>query len=130
MTTAKWMRKFVTSHPLYQNDSVVSDNIAYDLMVACSDISNGKTEVTELFGNFSIHSDKNPQVNGCSEENDTPRNVTRKLRGASFREEVKTAWQCNLIKQLIEKYSSKVNDHTLDEQAGAFETTPAYLKVG
>ena len=38
MTTAAWLRHFVTTHPAYKNDSVVSDEIAYDLVVACQEI--------------------------------------------------------------------------------------------
>ena len=32
VTGAAWQRDFVKNHPLYQNDSVVSDEVAYDLM--------------------------------------------------------------------------------------------------
>ncbi|CAM9655822.1 unnamed protein product, partial [Ectocarpus sp. 12 AP-2014] len=38
MTTAAWLRKFVTSHPGYGKDSVVTDEIAYDLVQACQEI--------------------------------------------------------------------------------------------
>lgn len=38
MTTAAWLRKFVKTHPAYGNDSVVSDEIAYDLVVSCQEI--------------------------------------------------------------------------------------------
>lgn len=38
MTTAAWLRQFVTSHPAYKKDSVVTDEIAYDLVVACQEI--------------------------------------------------------------------------------------------
>ncbi|CAN0494044.1 unnamed protein product, partial [Hapterophycus canaliculatus] len=38
MTTAAWLRQFVTSHPGYAKDSVVTDEIAYDLVVACQEI--------------------------------------------------------------------------------------------
>ena len=40
MTTASWMRKFVMSHPNYRHDSVVSNQIAYDLMSSLNKISN------------------------------------------------------------------------------------------
>uniref|UniRef100_H2Z548 Glutamate--cysteine ligase n=1 Tax=Ciona savignyi TaxID=51511 RepID=H2Z548_CIOSA len=32
MSAAQWIRHFVTSHPEYKHDSVVSDSIAYDLL--------------------------------------------------------------------------------------------------
>lgn len=38
MTTAAWLRQFVTTHPGYKKDSVVTDEIAYDLVVACQEI--------------------------------------------------------------------------------------------
>lgn len=31
-TAAKWMREFVTEHPSYKKDSVISDEINYDLL--------------------------------------------------------------------------------------------------
>merc|ERR1711979_88338 len=34
MTPAAWMRKFVRNHPAYKGDSVVNEEIAYDLMIA------------------------------------------------------------------------------------------------
>ncbi|XP_042213993.1 glutamate--cysteine ligase catalytic subunit-like isoform X1 [Homarus americanus] len=49
-TTAAWMRNFVTSHPEYKQDSVVSDGIAYDLIIASSEITQGKQECKELLG--------------------------------------------------------------------------------
>jgi glutamate--cysteine ligase catalytic subunit len=54
VTPATWMRNFVRSHPAYKNDSVVNDEIAYDLMVACRDIGVGKLHVPELLGNVEI----------------------------------------------------------------------------
>ncbi|XP_069956641.1 glutamate--cysteine ligase [Cherax quadricarinatus] len=50
MTTAAWIRNFITSHPEYKQDSVVSDGIAYDLIIAASDITQGKQECKELLG--------------------------------------------------------------------------------
>eukprot|EP00588_Corethron_pennatum_P017717 CAMPEP_0194304804 /NCGR_PEP_ID=MMETSP0171-20130528/2425_1 /TAXON_ID=218684 /ORGANISM="Corethron pennatum, Strain L29A3" /LENGTH=821 /DNA_ID=CAMNT_0039056163 /DNA_START=130 /DNA_END=2591 /DNA_ORIENTATION=- len=41
LTPAMWMRKFVQSHPAYKFDSVVSEEIAHDLMVACKEIGEG-----------------------------------------------------------------------------------------
>ena len=32
MTGAKWIRNFVTKHPLYNKDSIVTPEINYDLM--------------------------------------------------------------------------------------------------
>uniref|UniRef100_H2Z547 Glutamate--cysteine ligase n=1 Tax=Ciona savignyi TaxID=51511 RepID=H2Z547_CIOSA len=41
MSAAQWIRHFVTSHPEYKHDSVVSDSIAYDLLVHCDQIEKG-----------------------------------------------------------------------------------------
>ena len=54
ITPATWMRNFVRSHPSYKNDSVVNDEIAYDLMKACKDIGEGKLQVPELLGKIMI----------------------------------------------------------------------------
>lgn len=48
MTTASWMRKFVTSHPDYKEDSRVSDEINYDLMWRIYLISTGQIKCPEL----------------------------------------------------------------------------------
>mmetsp|Transcript_16985 Transcript_16985/g.22156 ORF Transcript_16985/g.22156 Transcript_16985/m.22156 type:complete len:310 (+) Transcript_16985:655-1584(+) len=54
VTPATWMRNFVRSHPSYKEDSVVSDEIAYDLMIACKEIGEGQRHVPELLGNVRI----------------------------------------------------------------------------
>ena len=50
MTTATWIRQFVTSHPRYKKDSVVSQEIAYDLMRAALAVSDGTSFPPELLG--------------------------------------------------------------------------------
>jgi len=39
ITTAKWLRDFVTSHPSYKKDSVISEEINYDLLRRISRLS-------------------------------------------------------------------------------------------
>ncbi|XP_031569988.1 glutamate--cysteine ligase catalytic subunit-like isoform X2 [Actinia tenebrosa] len=51
MTTARWMRQFVHDHPSYKKDSVVSEEICYDLMNMCNKIANGEEKCPELIGN-------------------------------------------------------------------------------
>ncbi|TFK26502.1 glutamate-cysteine ligase catalytic subunit [Coprinopsis marcescibilis] len=41
MTAATWMRNFVRSHPDYKGDSVVSQEINYDLLIAIDEIERG-----------------------------------------------------------------------------------------
>lgn len=36
-TTAKWIRDFVTRHPKYKYDSIVTEEITYDLIKKISD---------------------------------------------------------------------------------------------
>lgn len=47
-TTASWMRSFVTSSPKYKSDSVVSEELAYDLMWRMSLIASGKCKAPDL----------------------------------------------------------------------------------
>ena len=49
-TTATWMRDFVTSHKKYEFDSIVTDEIAYDLMWNLHKIANGVIKSYELNG--------------------------------------------------------------------------------
>jgi glutamate--cysteine ligase catalytic subunit len=46
------MRSFVQTHRKYQQDSVVSEEIAYDLLQACDAISIGDLIVPELTGDL------------------------------------------------------------------------------
>jgi glutamate--cysteine ligase catalytic subunit len=48
MTSAAWMRKFVTTHPKYKKDSVVSEEINYDLMWRIHLISSGQIKCPDL----------------------------------------------------------------------------------
>ena len=54
LTPATWMRNFIRNHPAYKNDSVVSDEIAYDLAKTCNDIGLGRLHVPELLGDIKI----------------------------------------------------------------------------
>jgi glutamate--cysteine ligase catalytic subunit len=54
MTAATWMRHFVQTHPSYKHDSVVGDEIAYDLALACQKISTGELVVPLMLGDFVI----------------------------------------------------------------------------
>jgi glutamate--cysteine ligase catalytic subunit len=50
MTGATWIRQFVQNHPAYKHDSVISQEMNYDLMKTIEKISNGELEVPELLG--------------------------------------------------------------------------------
>jgi len=49
-TTARWMRDFVQAHPSYKQDSVVSPDIALDLMMAAKSVGDGTLAAPELLG--------------------------------------------------------------------------------
>jgi glutamate--cysteine ligase catalytic subunit len=50
ITTASWMRNFVRSHPDYKQDSVISQEISHDLMIACDNIGKGTKSCPEILG--------------------------------------------------------------------------------
>ena len=50
VTTATWIRSFVTNHEDYKGDSVVSERIAHDLMMKCKAIGEGDCPCPELLG--------------------------------------------------------------------------------
>jgi len=54
VTPATWMRNFVKNHESYKSDSVVTEDIGYDLMVACKQIGEGTLHVPELLGDMKI----------------------------------------------------------------------------
>ena len=39
LTPAKWIRNFISQHSDYKKDSIITEKITYDLMVACDKIS-------------------------------------------------------------------------------------------
>lgn len=109
LTPATWTRKFVQSHPAYKKDSVVSDEIAHDLLVEIAAIAEGRKAAPELLGNFlndrlplpaaplpldSGHAEAAGVVSAAVLMETPPR---RRLRGASFAEEA-GASECLVIK--------------------------------
>ena len=40
MTVAKWMREFIAKHPDYKQDSVITDQMNYSLLLKCNQIAN------------------------------------------------------------------------------------------
>ena len=56
MTNAAWMRDFVLKHKAYKKDSVVSDEICYDLLAKVEEIQSGKSRPEELLGDLKIRS--------------------------------------------------------------------------
>ena len=54
LTTAKWIRNFITQHCDYKWDSIITEKITYDLMVACDKISGGDAMCAELTGTLNF----------------------------------------------------------------------------
>lgn len=50
MTTASWMRKFVTSHPSYQHDSKVPQDVIFELCKVAEEVGNGTRTIPEIVG--------------------------------------------------------------------------------
>ncbi|KAM9738863.1 glutamate--cysteine ligase catalytic subunit isoform 2-T2 [Dama dama] len=50
MTVAKWMREFISKHPDYKQDSVITDQMNYSLLLKCNQIANESCECPELLG--------------------------------------------------------------------------------
>jgi glutamate--cysteine ligase catalytic subunit len=49
-TTAQWIRNFVKEHVSYNQDSVVSDRIAYDLLMTSNRVQKGELNIAHLVG--------------------------------------------------------------------------------
>lgn len=52
VSTATYIRNFITSHPLYQGDSVVSERVCYDLVDHCRRVTDGELAAPALLGRF------------------------------------------------------------------------------
>ncbi len=142
ITTATWMRNFVSAHTDYKHDSNISDRIAYDLLRECDAITSGVKRIPELFGSFGkFQSDNNVSLlvakeGSHSESQEPPQrqfstesiashfSPRRLLRGASFRDEVTTMAQCSLVRSLISKYSSKAQQHKVRAESNFAQTKP------
>lgn len=53
-TAATWIRRFVTTHPEYKQDSVVTPVIAFELLEKCDAIGKGLLQCPELLGDIKI----------------------------------------------------------------------------
>lgn len=53
-TTATWIREFVHKHPAYKQDSVVSQEIGYDLVMEMRAIGEGEKHAPSLLGDLHI----------------------------------------------------------------------------
>lgn len=72
MTTAAYLRKFVMEHEDYKKDSIVSPEIAYDLVKLASDVASGALNPPELLGDLRTtitSQDEKVLADACCAEN-------------------------------------------------------------
>jgi len=86
ITPASWMRKFVRKHPGYKGDSILSEEIGYDLMVACKEIGEGARHESELLGDkkivpIKIDGSYDVKLAGTRGQNDDLVNLLRRYAG-------------------------------------------------
>lgn len=64
-TGAQWMREFVMNHPAYKHDSVVTEEIAYDLCNRLVKISTGEVKEPSLLGDVVIDNIEEEDLTPC-----------------------------------------------------------------
>jgi len=81
LTTAGWMRKFIRSHPKYQNDSIVTEEINYDLLKKCTEITDGKVDCPDLFTAEQMSKSCRYVPEKCSKMLEEVEKITKDLNG-------------------------------------------------
>eukprot|EP01138_Halocafeteria_seosinensis_P015003 gb/GECG01015315.1/.p1 GENE.gb/GECG01015315.1/~~gb/GECG01015315.1/.p1 ORF type:complete len:872 (+),score=96.63 gb/GECG01015315.1/:1-2616(+) len=116
-TGARWQRDFIERHPLYKakQDSVVPPQVAYDLLEQCSAIAKGEVEDQELLGEYAMEVERALRRKGGVGWDD----LGKRLRGASFAEEVLNSPDCEVVHELIAAHCMK--------PGSTFESTPGFL---
>ncbi|XP_015364646.1 PREDICTED: glutamate--cysteine ligase [Diuraphis noxia] len=61
-TTASWIRRFVQDHPAYKHDSVVNDEINYDLLMTADGIRSGRISCPRLLGDCLLANSKTKET--------------------------------------------------------------------
>ena len=56
ITTARYIREFVTKHPDYKHDSIINDTVNYDLIKRCDDITRGTIQCSEMLMRYDTKS--------------------------------------------------------------------------
>ena len=72
MTTAAYLRQYVQEHQDYKKDSVVSDQMAYDLLKHLKDISEGKVGCPELTGTLASKTPPSYKAVVCPPDKEDP----------------------------------------------------------
>ncbi len=114
-TPAAWMREFISRHPDYKHDSIVTETIAHALMRECQAVGEGSVPAPGLYGTFHVEPVGDPVLGRAVSTDsaaaaaldlvDGPAPPRVRLRGASFTSEVsERAGQCALVRLLVDKY--------------------------
>ncbi|XP_050432479.1 glutamate--cysteine ligase catalytic subunit [Adelges cooleyi] len=61
-TTASWIRRFITEHPAYKQDSIVSEEINYDLLMTANGIQSGRISCPQLLGDCLLANSKTKET--------------------------------------------------------------------
>jgi hypothetical protein len=56
LTTAQYLRQYVKRHPAYKHDSKLNQQVVYDMLEVCNQITKGERDAPELLGNYSSSS--------------------------------------------------------------------------
>lgn len=54
ITPATWIRRLVETHPSYQHDSIITQEIAYDVLLAAKNVGEGNSPCPEILGDVLI----------------------------------------------------------------------------
>lgn len=71
-TNANYIRRFIRSHKAYERDSVVNEEICFDLLKHLQGVTDGKIEAPELLGNYHKES--------LSAEIETPDSMMKRMQ--------------------------------------------------
>ena len=116
MTNAAWIRQFVQKHPDYQQDSRVSQTIAYDLLMAAKDIGEGRRHEPLLTGDHRlpvVEPGMNPFKHTTSEEPTVEEDVTSMARTACCemsrcRKQLLKTYVNRAISRMVEKANDEL----------------------
>ena len=135
-TPAEWMRTQVREHPDYKGDSVIPPTTAHDLLQKCAEIADGVRAAPDLLG-FNAAAVQAGSARLAAEEamdgrvpgsvkgkhfvDGAGEDAGKRMRGASFAEEIATQRDCVLVRALVSRYAVT--------RQRSFAATPAFLPI-
>lgn len=109
LTCAQWMRTFVTSHPSYKHDSVLPQDVVYDLLVTIDEIVNGVIQAPQLLGDTvltppsRVTIDKDNTVHATTSSGSAPMFASHSQLPAHFALDFKSN-PCGVMRDLVIKH--------------------------